>query len=158
MFRIEYTDEFYCDYLACVKLLMINNTGGNATELIGIVSRGKFLPVNWYARVRFFQRKSWAKLEPVLLIEIENCFKKEAYKIVVALCESLFYIDPINDEALCYAIQSLTKMNILNEAKVQYLNSVSNIWIRWIQNILTHCGVYKSMMLSPSSFVVKADK
>lgn len=55
------------------------------------------------------------------MIEIENCFKKEAYKIVVALCESLFYIDPINDEALCYAIQSLTKMNMVNEAKVQYL-------------------------------------
>lgn len=61
------------------------------------------------------------KLEPVLLIEIENCFKKEAYKIVVALCKSLFHIDPINDEALCYTIQSLTKMNMVNEAKVQYL-------------------------------------
>ena len=121
LFRIEYTDEFYCDYLACVKLLMINNTGGNATELIGIVSRGKFLRSIDMPEFDSFKGNLEQKLEPVLLIEIENCFKKEAYKIVVALCESLFYIDPINDEALCYAIQSLTKMNMVNEAKVQYL-------------------------------------
>lgn len=113
--------EFYCDYLACVKLLMINNTGGNATELIGIVSRGKFLRSIDMPEFDSFKGNLEQKLEPVLLIEIENCFKKEAYKIVVALCESLFYIDPINDEALCYAIQSLTKMNMVNEAKVQYL-------------------------------------
>ena len=121
LFRIEYTDEFYCDYLACVKLLMINNTGGNATELIGIVSRGKFLRSIDMPEFDSFKGNLEQKLEPVLLIEIENCFKKEAYKIVVALCKSLFHIDPINDEALCYTIQSLTKMNMVNEAKVQYL-------------------------------------
>lgn len=121
LFRIEYTDEFYCDYLACVKLLMTNNTGGNEIELLGIVSRGKFLRSIDMPEFDSFKGSLEQKLEPVLLIEIENCFKKEAYKIVVALCESLFYIDPINDEALCYAIQSLTKMNMVNEAKVQYL-------------------------------------
>lgn len=121
LFRIEYTDEFYCDYLACVKLLMTNNTGGHETELLRIVSRGKFLRSIDMPEFDSFKGSLEQKLEPILLIEIENCFKKEAYKIVVALCESLFYIDPINDEALCYAIQSLTKMNMVNEAKVQYL-------------------------------------
>ena len=100
---------------------MTNNTGGNETELLGIVSRGKFLRSIDMPEFDSFKASLEQKLEPALLIEIENCFKKEAYKIVVALCESLFYIDPINDEALCYAIQSLTKMNMVNEAKVQYL-------------------------------------
>lgn len=121
LFKIEYTDEFYCDYLACVRILTENNTGGNETELLEIVTRGKFLRSIVIPEFDSFKGELEQKLEPVLLTEIENSFKKEAYKIVIALCECLFYIDPINDEALYYVIQSLTKMNLANEAKMQYL-------------------------------------
>lgn len=121
LFKIEYTDEFYCDYLACVRLLTENNTGGNQTELLEIVTRGKFLRSIVIPEFDSFKGELEQKLEPVLLAEIENSFKKDAYKIVIALCECLFYIDPINDEALYYIIQSLTKMNLVNEAKMQHL-------------------------------------
>lgn len=121
LFKIEYTDEFYCDYLACMKLLTENNTEENQTKLLEIVTRGKFLHSIVIPEFDSFKGDFEQKLEPVLLTEIENSFKKEAYKKVIALCECLFYIDPINDEALYYAIQSLTKMNLVNEAKMQYL-------------------------------------
>ena len=121
LFRIEYTTDFYCDYLACVKLLTENYTGGNETKLLEILTRGKFLRSIDIPEFDSFKGNLEQKLEPILLIEIEHSFNKENYKVVVALCECLFYIDPINDEALCYAIQSLTKMNLVNEAKMQYL-------------------------------------
>ena len=121
LFKIEYTDDFYCDYLACVKFLTEDNTAENQTKLLEIVTRGKFLRSIDIPEFDSFKGNLEQKLEPVLLIGIENNFKKQAYKVVVALCECLFYIDPIHDEALCYVIQSLTKMNLVNEAKVQYL-------------------------------------
>lgn len=121
LFKIEYTNDFYCDYFVCVKLLVENSTGGKQKELLEIVTRGKFLRSIDMSEFDSFKGNLEQKLEPVLLIEIEHNFEKEAYKVVVALCECLFYIDPINDEALCYVIQSFTKMSLVNEAKVQYL-------------------------------------
>lgn len=120
LFKIEYTNDFYCDYLSCIELLTDNNTERTAEQLLEIVSRGKFLKSIETPELDSSKESLEKRLEPILLIEAEKNFKERAYPIVVALCECILYIDPINDEALCYAVQSLLAMHVKNEAKMLY--------------------------------------
>ena len=132
MFKIAYSDAFYCDYLECIRIISTYKTENDQTDLIAIVTRGKFLQSIDNQELDTFKGNLEQTLEPVLLTSIENSFRKESYTDVVSLCECLFDIDPINDEALCFAVQSLTRMNMTNVAKklylqfcVRYMNTMS---------------------------------
>lgn len=121
LFKIVCSNPCYCDYLRCLDIIDSDNVEQNTAELIEIVTRGKFLKSIDLPEFDSFKENLEQKLEPVLLLEAERNFKSEAYKTTIALCEAIFSIDPINDDAIYYTILALTRLKMNNEAKKQYL-------------------------------------
>ncbi len=126
MFKIVISPELcYCDYLRCIELIDSNTVEKNISEFINITNQGKFLKSIDLPEFDSFKEDVERKLEPALLIEAERSFNNELYKTTLILCEALFYIDPINEDALYYTLQVLQKLKMNNEAKRQYFQFVS---------------------------------
>jgi hypothetical protein len=73
-FKLEHTDAFYCDYVRCLQIISSNELEKYRDELIGIISRGKFLQLSDHELYDSFKEEVEKKLEPVLLIEMEKSF------------------------------------------------------------------------------------
>jgi len=126
LFRIEISQEFcYCDYLRCMELIDSNMVEENIMEFLNIIRQGKFLRSIDLPEFDPFKEDVEKKLEPVLLIEIEKNFNNGANSTTVVLCEALFNIDPINDDAIFYLIHALIKLRMNDEAKKRYFLFVS---------------------------------
>lgn len=110
----------YCDYMRCIELIETNTIEQNNSEFINIIKQGKFLKSIDMPDFDEFKENMEKILEPALLINAERTFNNEAYNLTIVLCDALFYIDPINDEAIYYIIHSLTKLRLENDAKKRY--------------------------------------
>lgn len=120
-YKIVFNSECYCDYLACLNLID-NHDIANTGKLISIVSRGKFLKSLDIPLLDHFKEHIEHKLEPVLIVDIEKSYKENNYPVTIALCEALFHIDPLNEEALHYMVKSFIKLKMKDEAKRRYLS------------------------------------
>lgn len=126
MFRIVIAPELcYCDYLRCIEIIDSNTVENNVSELIDIVKQGKFLKSIQLLEFDSFKEDVEKRLEPALLLEAEKSFLNETHNVTIILCEAIFDIDPINDDAIYYTVQSLTKLKINHEARKQYFFFVS---------------------------------
>lgn len=126
MFKIVISPELcYCDYLRCIELIDSNTVEQNISEFIDITRQGKFLKSIDLPEFDSFKEDIERKLEPALLIEAERSFNNELYKTTLMLCEALFYIDPINEDALYYTLHVLQKLKMNNEVKKHYFQFVS---------------------------------
>jgi hypothetical protein len=103
-FKLEHTDAFYCDYVRCLQIISSNEHEKHRDELIGIISRGKFLQLSDHELYDSFKEEVEKKLEPVLLIEMEKSFEAEQYQTTIAFAEAIANIDPLNDVALTFVI------------------------------------------------------
>ncbi|NDV60320.1 DNA-binding transcriptional activator [Bacteroides sp. 519] len=119
-YKIILTTECYCDYLKCLEI--IDSPDYNAQELIRIVSRGKFLKSIDIPLLDKFKEYIERKLEPVLIVDMEKSFSATNYHATIALCEAIFNIDPLNEEALHYITASFIKLKMKDEAKKRYLS------------------------------------
>lgn len=126
MFKIVISPELcYCDYLRCIELIDSNSVEKNISEFIDITRQGKFLKSIDLPEFDSFKEDVERKLEPALLFEAERSFNKELYKMTLILCDALFYIDPINEDALFYTLHVLQKLKMNTEVKKQYFQFVS---------------------------------
>lgn len=113
-------DVCYCDYSHCIEIIDSETVETKIPELIDIVRQGKFLKSVNLPEFDAFKEDVEKKLEPVLLVEAEKSFNREAYNATLILCDAIFYIDPINDDAIYYVVQILTKQKMHNDAKKRY--------------------------------------
>lgn len=120
-YRIQKEVTCYCDYMCCLDIINKKNTGDDLSEFVNIVSRGKFLKSQDEEFFDPFKAAAEKELEPFLLIEAENSYKSEKYQTVVLLSKSICNIDPTNEHALYFIINSLIKLNQKDEAKRKYL-------------------------------------
>ena len=111
----------YCDYIRCIEIINADEIEQNSSEFIDIIRQGKFLKSIDLPEFDSFKEDMEKILEPALLINAERSFNNEAYNLTIILCEAIFYIDPINDDAAYYTILALTKLRLNNEAQKRYL-------------------------------------
>lgn len=121
VYRILKEDTCYCDYMRCLDMVNKKKTDGDLSEFVNIVSRGKFLKSQDEALFDSFKASAEKELEPFLLIEADNSYKSKKYQTSVLLSESIFNIDPINEQALSFMLNSLIKLNRKDDAKRKYL-------------------------------------
>jgi len=121
-FKIEIDPNLcYCDYARCHEIMNSSSTNKEKKdEIVQILSRGKFLKLADEPCIDSLKDSTEKLLVPFLLTEMEKSFCANDYHVVLILCDALFNIDPINNEALYYTVQSLTKMNFTNEARRQF--------------------------------------
>ncbi|MDR2919780.1 MAG: DNA-binding transcriptional activator [Tannerella sp.] len=120
-YRILKEDTCYCDYMRCLDIINKKNADDDLSEFVNIVSRGKFLKSLDDEFFDSFKASVEKELEPFLLLEADNSYKSEKYQISVLLSESILNIDPANEHALYFIINSLVKLNRKDEAKRKYL-------------------------------------
>ncbi|MDL2213197.1 DNA-binding transcriptional activator [Bacteroides sp. OttesenSCG-928-J23] len=123
-YKIVFTPECHCDYLRCLDIIEAN-TADQIDEFVTIISRGKFLRSEDIPLLDSFKEHIERKLEPILIVEMEKWFAAGNYLFTIAFCEAIFHIDPLNEEALYYIVNSLVKQNMKDEAKRKYLSFVA---------------------------------
>lgn len=119
-FKLEQTQEFYCDYTRCIQIISTKETERHRDELLEILSRGKFLQLSDHPLFDAFKEEMENRLEPALLLEMEKSFDAELYTTTVSLAEGIFNIDPLNDAALTFQIQAMQKLKMTDEARIRY--------------------------------------
>lgn len=120
-YKILFEGDCYCDYVKCLDIIGTADTNKQIAEFVLIISRGKFLQSEDIPLLDSFKEHIERKLEPVLLFEVEKYYKIDDYHIVIALCDALFHIDPLNEEALYYIVKSYMKLRMHDEAKRKYM-------------------------------------
>ena len=120
-YRIQKEVTCYCDYMRCLDIINEKNVDDDLSEFVNIVSRGKFLKSQDEEFFDPFKAFAEKELEPFLLIEAEKSYESEKFRTAVLLSESIYNIDPTNEHALYFIINSLVKLNKNDEAKRKYL-------------------------------------
>lgn len=123
-FRLVQSPAFFCDYTRCLDIISGSMPDSDKEELVGILSRGKFLKFLEQPLFDSFKEKVEHKLIPVILQEMERSFEQEAYQTTLDLAEAMFNIDPMNDDALAYQTRSLLKLKSNDEALIKYQSFV----------------------------------
>lgn len=120
-FKIEQTEEIYCDYTRCLQIISSYEiSSAFRDELVEIISRGKFLQLSDHPLYDSFKEEMEKKLEPALVLEMEKSFAAELYQATIALAEAVFNIDPLNDAALTFQIKAMQKLKMNDEARIRY--------------------------------------
>lgn len=119
-YKIILHQEAYCDYMRCLEIASSHEMDVFRDEFAEIVSRGKFLYLADDYLFDEFKEEAEAKLEPVLLVELENSFDTGAYQTTIDLAKAIFNIDPLNEVALAYEIKAMQKLKAHEEAKIKY--------------------------------------
>ncbi len=119
-FKIEQSESLYCDYTKCMQIISANEADQHLDDLVEILSRGKFLQLSDHPLYDSFKQETEAKLEPVLLVEMEKSFAAELYATTIALSEAVINIDPLNDVALTFQIKAMQRLKMNDEARVRY--------------------------------------
>ena len=120
IYKITFSDECYCDYLRCLEIVLGDNLDENMNEFISIISRGKFLETEDTSILDSFKEYIESKIESTIHYYMEKTYISGNYSAAVSLCESLFNLDPLDEEALHYIIRSLSKLELKDEAKRRY--------------------------------------
>jgi two-component SAPR family response regulator len=122
MFTVTLKDPIYCDYTRCMQLLSTNQWEAEYKELIGIVTRGKFLENEDKPFYDPLKEKTEKQIEPLIIRAMEESYEKEDYQTTVDLAKAAFHIDPMNETALNYMIKGMQKLGMHEGAKIQYLS------------------------------------
>ena len=117
-FRFRADKDFYCDMLAVQDILQSGHPDYNM--LIRCLQKGKFLSYETDPLLDGMKNDMERAVEPVILKEMLSRFQKRLYKSAIDCGEILFWIDPLNDDALTYIVLSLRQMEMDTEARGRY--------------------------------------
>lgn len=115
-FCLKMSDECYCDYSTCLKMISDGKIVDNQ-ELLNIVSRGKFLLGEDQSLFDPIKDGMESRLTPILLQELQNHHQKHQYVKTIQIADLIFEIDPINDRALAYSIKAMMSLKLDTKAK-----------------------------------------
>ena len=122
-FRIVQQAPFYCDHTRSFEIAAAKElTPALRDELVGIVSRGKFLQFFDLSLFDAFKKELELRLEPLLLREIAQSFGRSEHGATLAFAGAIFRIDPLNNEAFTLKIKTLLLLKRTEEAVVCYKN------------------------------------
>lgn len=112
-YKIEMTEEFYCDYQDYLQLINQLTVEPHHTEtlkqLSATLNRGRFLGS---ADDLIFDKIKAAQEEEILNLlpfELERIYNEQGFETVVSIVNAIFLIDPYNDTALWYLLNTYHK-------------------------------------------------
>ena len=118
-YRLELHPEFYCDYLALEECL--SSPEPDMNRVISILSRGKFLQSESDPVLDNMKAEVDATIETVISKEIVTRYRNKQYKDCLKCVEILYYIDPLSEISLKYAVKSFAAMGKNEEAERRYV-------------------------------------
>jgi two-component SAPR family response regulator len=119
-FKIDQTEEFYCDYAQCMEILSSNELENRREEFVEILNRGTFLKHSEHPLFDTFKETTEQTLLPILLLEIEKSYVKRSFQATIDLCEAVFNIDSLNETAIVFQIKAMQKFKMTQKAKIRY--------------------------------------
>lgn len=127
LFRFIFTNDFYCDYILLRQLLNkgIAESVRVKKELLMILSKGKFLQNLDDESYDCLKAEVENLIEPVLRVDLKYFFDVEDYTKAFLCATLLFNIDPVDEEALFYALKSLIRLNMKEKAQNLYIKYIT---------------------------------
>lgn len=120
VYKIAFSDECYCDYIRCLDIVTGVNMEENMDEFVAIISRGKFLKSEDAGLLDPFKAYVEHKIGSAMYFYMEKSYALGNYPMTISLCESIFNLDPLDENALQYIIKAHTKLDLKDEAKHRY--------------------------------------
>lgn len=133
--KFSFGDAFYCDYIHCMnlcqELLQSEDLKPYATSqdkelesrmdaLLKILNRGPLLPLMTEPWIENKRRDFEAEVEKVFLQQIQRQQALGNHDRVMQLIETLFIIDPLNEDFLSMGVSTLKVMGRLDRALKLY--------------------------------------
>ena len=118
-YRLDLHPEFYCDYLAFYECL--SSPEPDMSRVISILSRGKFLQSESDPVLDKMKAETDAAIETAISKEIVTRYQNKQFKDCLKCAEILYYIDPLSEISLKYAVKSYTAMGKTEEAERRYV-------------------------------------
>ena len=110
-FSLNITEPFYCDYL---RLMQITETDelvdANSTEILQIVSMGKFMSFSNLPTLDAFKSDVESKVISVLMRIMHNAVDQNDTPTILDSVQQIFVIDPTNEDAYKTQVKVLKKM------------------------------------------------
>lgn len=119
--KLVMADTVYCDYSCFVESILLDNREGRIEGILKVLPRGKFLKLVNDVFFNEFIEKTENHIRLLLPMDIEKVYDRQAYNLALQLSEILFITDPLNEKALYYQVNSLSKLRLTDEAKRNYM-------------------------------------
>lgn len=123
-YKIEMAETFYCDYQDYLRLINRLTADSCHTEtlkqLSAILNRGRFLGSTddlVFDKIKAAQEEEILNLLP---FELERLYSEQGFEIIVSITNAIFLIDPYNDTALWYLLNTLHKTKREDAAMRKY--------------------------------------
>lgn len=113
-FRLDHQEAFYCDYLDVRQRL--HDESDDVKALLAKLRRGKFLFMIDSPVMDKFKHETEQLLMPYLKRALRQLAQQEDYWHVVTVSDSIFEIDPLDEEALEQKVKALRRLNREDEA------------------------------------------
>lgn len=133
--KFSFSESFYCDYIhsmnLCQEILRTENQISNPTprdkeseskinELIKILNRGPLFPLMTEPWIESKRRDFELVIEQVFLKQIQRQQALGNHDRIMQLIETLFIIDPLNEDFLSMGVSTLKSMGRLDRASKLY--------------------------------------
>ena len=115
---ITCSEPAFCDYLACIGLLADYKLGNDMA--LSILARGTFLMDDGDILFDRMKDDIEEKVVAAMLAEAGWRFENEDWTNTILCTDILFKIDPLNENALSYAVKAFKMSGNIEEAKVRY--------------------------------------
>lgn len=122
-FKIIQTEASYCDYTRCLQIIS-TNPSAHIDELIQLLNRGQLLQSSNDPLFDSFKANLERQLEPVLHTQMEKSILAQKPHLTLALADTAFRIDPLNDYALASKIKAYIALKLEPEARSTYQSFV----------------------------------
>ena len=121
VYNLESGENFHCDYLRVEDILSSGKLDDDdMTELVSILSKGKFLLFENDPLFDDFKQSVESRVEPLMETEIGHRYDIRDYKTVLDIADIIFSIDPLNGTALRYMVRVLCKQKRIEDALLRY--------------------------------------
>lgn len=120
---ITCSEPAFCDYLTCIRMFESYKPGNDL--VLSILSRGKFLMDDGNILFDRMKDEIEEKVVAAMLAEAEWRFQNEDWANTILCADIMFRIDPLNENALSYAVRAFKMSGNIEEAKVRYNNFIT---------------------------------
>ena len=123
-YYLELEDKFYCDYFKFLVILesltddQINYNSLN--EITNLISPGKFLQSENNECFDIVKKDFEHEILKIIPFQIKRMYLNKNYSQIILLTNILFNIDPLNETAFYYRINTLHNMDLTSKAKKQF--------------------------------------
>lgn len=108
-FRLTHADNFYCDYFDVTHQLAAEDN--DLRHVVGLLRRGKFLYLIDDPVMDKFKSETEQLVLPYLKRALRKLMESEDYWQAIAVADSIFEIDPINEDAEEQKVKALRRLH-----------------------------------------------